>query len=274
MNSPSATLAVLLAAILIGVCGVIFLLRWTLFRLIPFVARRSVAAHGWLEGRSPWLTKHVNKWFDPFRQEWRTLVVLVILFAGTIGLFMAIIEDLVEGDPLFLPDKYVYAFLQRLRSAEADSLLIGITEIGDSIVVLSVTAAIAAGLAWQRAWRTLLYWLTAVAGGSLINSLLKTVVQRQRPADIYEAGVDLFSFPSGHSTTNAVLYGCLAMVIVRQAPFAWRTPLACASACVVSLFRVCTLAHIGFRTWLAAWPLPPSGWQSLASSTCAGRRNL
>ncbi|MBP2160426.1 MULTISPECIES: phosphatase PAP2 family protein [Asticcacaulis] len=261
MNAATLTLVMLLAAILIGVCGVIFLLRLTLFRLIPFIARRSVAAHGWLEGRSPWLSKRLNGWFDPFRQEWQTLLVLAILFAGTVGLFLAIVEDLIEGDPLFLPDKAVYGFLQSLRSVEADRVLIAITEMGDSIVVLTVACAIAAGLAWRRAWRTLLYWLMAVAGGSAINSLLKTALQRQRPADIYEAGVDLFSFPSGHSTTNAILYGCLAMIIVRQAPFTWRTPLACGAACLVVLMafsRVYLGAHwlsdvVGGLAFAAIW---------------------
>jgi membrane-associated phospholipid phosphatase len=259
--APSLILAILVAALLISVCGVIFLLRWSLFRLVPFIARGSAAGHGWLEGRSPWLTKHVNRWFDPFRQEWQTLLVLLMLCAGTAALFLAIVEALVEGDPLFLPDKAVYSFLQPLRSMDADSLLIAITEMGDSIVVLTVGAAIAVALAWRRAWRTLLYWLTAVAGGSAINSLLKTVVQRQRPADIYEAGVDLFSFPSGHTTTNAILYGCLAIVIVRQSPFAWRTPLACGAASLVALIafsRVYLGAHwlsdvVGGLAFAAIW---------------------
>lgn len=104
--------------------------------------------------------------------------------------------------------------------------MIAITEVGDTIVVIAVTIAVSLWLAWKRAWRTGAYWLAAIAGASVLNTIIKVTLHRARPGDLFCPGWGAYSFPSGHSTVNIVLYGFLAFLISRELSSAWRLPVA------------------------------------------------
>ncbi|MDE2240614.1 MAG: phosphatase PAP2 family protein, partial [Rhodospirillales bacterium] len=67
----------------------------------------------------------------------------------------------------------------------------------------------------QRAWRAAAYGLAAVAGASLFAFLMKITLQHARPAAGF-AGWDAYSFPSGHATASAALYGFLVVLICRE----------------------------------------------------------
>ena len=125
--------------------------------------------------------------------------------------------------PMVRADKTIFDALQRLRGPEADTLMVAVTELGDTFVVTCVTLAL---MAWfgaqrasfgaQRAWPTAMYLGAAVGGASLLNTAIKVFAQRARPvADLY-TGWSAFSFPSGHATVNAVLYGFLGFLLARQ----------------------------------------------------------
>lgn len=101
-----------------------------------------------------------------------------------------------------------------------------LTELGDTIVVIAVTAAVLLWLLWKRAWRMAGYWLAAVAGASALNTVIKVALHRGRPTELFYTGWSAFSFPSGHSTVNLVLYGFLAFLIGRELRPAFRLPVA------------------------------------------------
>src|SRR5258707_11414618 len=94
--------------------------------------------------------------------------------------------------------------------------MIAITELGDTVVVLPVTIIVILWLAWKRTWRTAAYWLTAIAGAAALNTGIKAALHRVRPGELFYSGWSVFSFPSGHSTMNVVLYGFLAFLIARE----------------------------------------------------------
>jgi len=93
---------------------------------------------------------------------------------------------------------------------------VAVTELGDPIVVISVTLAVLLWLLSQRAWRTALYWTGAVALGSLFNTGLKLLLYRPRPVPDLYSGWGTFSFPSGHATVNIVMWGFLAFLATRE----------------------------------------------------------
>jgi undecaprenyl-diphosphatase len=79
---------------------------------------------------------------------------------------------------------------------------------------MAVVAAISVVLAWKRCWRTLAYWLTAVGVAQALVWMLKLTLERARPLAMYD-GADRFSFPSGHTASSIVLYGCLAFLLAQ-----------------------------------------------------------
>ncbi|WP_426130369.1 phosphatase PAP2 family protein [Pararhizobium sp. PWRC1-1] len=60
------------------------------------------------------------------------------------------------------------------------------------------------------------FLVVAVAGASALNTIIKLTLHRARPDELLYSGWSAFSFPSGHSTANMVLYGFLAFLIARD----------------------------------------------------------
>jgi membrane-associated phospholipid phosphatase len=186
---------------------------------------------------------------EPFRQEWRALLLFGVIFVIAAWLCFEIVEDVFLEDVLFAPDLTVYTFLQGFRTSWLDRFLVGITELGDTIVVVSVAAAVALWLVYKRAWHTVTYWLMATGGGSLINSAIKLALHRARPGEMHYDGVSVFSFPSGHSTTNVVLYGFLIIIMSRKLPFVMRIPVVITLVLFVGLIAFSRL-YLGAH-WLS-----------------------
>lgn len=147
--------------------------------------------------------------------EWRWVVVLGLCLIGGAWLFFDMLEDLLTPSSLVKTDIAVHNALQAWRSPGRDGLMITITETGDAMVVVAVAVAAGFWLIYRKAWRALFYGAAAVAGGSLLNTAIKVALHRPRPAELYSPGWSAFSFPSGHSTTNAVLYGFLVLLVFR-----------------------------------------------------------
>ena len=96
-------------------------------------------------------------------------------------------------------------FARSLRNDIATPVLIVITNIGDKIMITGICLVF---LIWSKTRMKLGVPLAAsLIISTVINQLLKSMIGRQRPDEIYhmveESG---FSFPSGHSTSNTVLY--------------------------------------------------------------------
>jgi undecaprenyl-diphosphatase len=183
----------------------------------------------------------------------------IIVFGAYI--FFNILEDVLEADPSLVADRLTYAAMARLRSPLLDHIMTPITELGDAAVVTIVAVAVAGWLTYAKAWRTLGFWITAIAGAAVINTVIKVALHRPRPTDLYHKGWDAFSFPSGHSTSNAVLYGFLAFLLLGQVKPILRLPIALGSVVLVTAIagsRLYLGAHwfsdvAGGLTFGAAW---------------------
>lgn len=61
-----------------------------------------------------------------------------------------------------------------------------------------------------------------VAGATFtLNSLLKLLVQRDRPETADFLAVHSFSFPSGHASSTVVIFGLVAIILWQLLPRAW-----------------------------------------------------
>ena len=225
-GSAAKPLAVLV--VLLAVLGwvVVHAVRFALRRGMPFLSGVAERARPRLRASQARWARIVLSLLDPSRSDARGLALLAMVLVGAAWLFFGILEDVVSGDPLVQTDASIYSALQDLRTRAGDTVMITITEFGDTFVVTAVTVAVFLWLAWKRAWRTGAYWLAAVAGASLLNTVIKVALHRARPGDLLYTGWSVFSFPSGHSTVNIVLYGFLAFLIARELSPAWRLPIA------------------------------------------------
>ena len=258
---PLAIIIVLLVAL---AWLLVYALRLAIGHGYPVVERWILRARNWAASRDTAAARAVAAVLDPARPEARGLLLLGLLLAGAAWLFLGILEDVVSGDPLVRADEAIYRALQDLRTAPGDALMIAFTELGDTVVVIGVTAAVFVYLSWKRVWRTAAFWLAAVAGASALNTVIKLTLHRARPGELFYTGASAFSFPSGHSTTNMALYGFLGFLIAREVRPALRPAVGLAAIAMVLLIAVSRLylgahwfsdvvAGLAFGTvWLAA----------------------
>ncbi len=156
----------------------------------------------------------VQSLLDPSKPESSALLIAAVLLIGGTWLFLGILEDVLSSDPLIQFDQTVYAVLQSLRTDGGDLLMVAITEGGGAVGTAVLLIGVSMLLAIRRNWRTLVYWLAAVGVAEIFVWTLKYTLGRARPHNIY-AGVEQFSFPSGHTTTSIVVYGFLAFLLSR-----------------------------------------------------------
>ncbi len=263
-GAAAKPLAVLLVLLVVLIWATIHVVRFALRRGMPLLSGAVERIRVWAGTRDSRWRRIFLIMLDPSRSDARGLALLALLLFGAAWVFFGILEDVVSGDPLVRADIAIYQALRDLRTAPGDKVMIAITELGDTVVVVTMTLVVCLWLAWKRAWRTAAYWLVAIAGASVLNTVIKVALHRGRPGELLYTGSSAFSFPSGHSTVNIVLYGFLAFLIARELHPAWRLPVAFSVACLVFMIAFSRLylgAHwlsdvvggLAFGTaWLAA----------------------
>ncbi|MBK5206283.1 MAG: bifunctional DedA family/phosphatase PAP2 family protein, partial [Polaromonas sp.] len=249
-GAVSSRLLILLIGLVATVWLCTVLLRLARRRLWPLLSRWRDHAVAWARARARpgVLPRVILSLLDPARAESLGLLMAALLLLGGAWMFLGILEDVLSNDPLVQFDHLVFTALQQMRSAWADHVMITATELGSAPVALAVIAAVGLLLALKRCWRTLAYWLTAVGFAQALVWTLKLTLGRARPLAMY-AGVEQFSFPSGHAASSIVLYGFLAVLLARGKSPRVRSAIALVAALLVGLISFSRL-YLGAH-WLS-----------------------
>jgi membrane-associated phospholipid phosphatase len=177
-------------------------------------------------------------------REPRRLAIMGLVMGGALIAFFAVLEDVLTRDPLVRVDDAVFHLLQSLRTASLDRAMVMTTELGDWVVTTAVTLAALIWLLWRHKQRTALYFCATVVASGAFSFLLKFTLRVARPVHP-TSGWDTFSFPSGHATINATLYGFLAVLIAREVQ-SWKR------GCVVTVAITIILSIALSRLYLGA----------------------
>lgn len=157
----------------------------------------------------------------PPRRELVLLVVLCLIAGGTWG-FIALADEVLEGDTMTIDERLLRALRNPADTSDplgplwVEELGRDITALGGVGILTLLTFAAAGYLSLRGKHRTALFTLLAIGSGVLLSFLLKEGFDRPRPDLVpHEAGVYTASFPSGHSMMAAVTYLTLALLIAR-----------------------------------------------------------
>ncbi|MFJ8258395.1 phosphatase PAP2 family protein [Peribacillus asahii] len=147
-----------------------------------------------------------------------TMWVITGLLFSTICLYMfiSLSTDFIEKKQ-FLFDKNVIDTIRSYASPAMDGFMLFMTEMGSKfmlglLLVISMTWLF---VKRKDVWGMRLYFIT-VAGGGLLNLLLKNFFERERPNINRIIEADGFSFPSGHSMGSMTYYGFLGYLVLRS----------------------------------------------------------
>jgi membrane-associated phospholipid phosphatase len=175
-----------------------------------------------------------------------TIGMAVVLLA--VFVFANIAEDLVERDSLvMLLDEHVMQWLQAHATPGRTAFFLFVTHWHNTLGVVVMTTLLALWLAYKRSWDWMLRVLLSIPLGMLLNVLLKSIFQRQRPVfDHPLLSLVTYSFPSGHTAAATLFYGVLAAWLVAVLQRRWHAPvvvLATAMVALVASSRVYLGAH-------------------------------
>ena len=144
---------------------------------------------------------------------WGLLLSFVALWA-----FQELAENIIAGQTIGFDTQVINA-VRGAASPALTTVMMILTLFGDWRVMTPV--GIIAGLYWwrQRQYGRLAMLVTAAAGGSLLEQLLKLIFHRSRPDILgHMISVSGYSFPSGHAMISMCLYGMLLYLFAYGRP--------------------------------------------------------
>ena len=145
------------------------------------------------------------------------LTIGLALSLGALWLFGGISEDVIHHEPITQFDITVANVLHQHASATVTEIAKGITLLGSPAVIAGWALIVAAVLLARKDYLTEGGWIAALAGGGLLDGVLKQIFHRPRPVwDLPLLTARGFSFPSGHAMGSLLAYGMLAYLVWRQ----------------------------------------------------------
>jgi undecaprenyl-diphosphatase len=195
----------------------------------------------WARAHNNIVGREIVALLDPDHREAKALAPLAILLVlGGWG-FFTVLENVIAGAALARADSSIFNALQALRTPWGDIAMVSFTELGDAGVTVPVVTAAVGWLLWRRAWIDAAYLAGAVIVAQAVAGAIKIALHTPRPIpELYE-GWSAFSFPSGHATVNAVVYGFLAIMTMRGQGPILRSTIAASCALLVGLIAVSRL---------------------------------
>jgi membrane-associated phospholipid phosphatase len=127
--------------------------------------------------------------------------------------FAVLADEFSEKGRLAQLDVAVLSWLQLHGSESGERVFEFVSWLG-APVLFAVDIAVAAWLAIHRSWRSFALWVVAIAGGAVLDEVLKLSFQRARPSvasEFIHGGS--WSFPSGHAMNSLVGYSMLAFLL-------------------------------------------------------------
>lgn len=172
-----------------------------------------------------WLTGTLHRYVTSLDVQALAVLAGALLTVVAALAFIAVAGMVVEGDTQQIDEAIIQWFRQpgnpNLARGPAwlTEVAIDITALGSTVVLVMVVGAVAGFLWLQGQTRLMFLLIAAMAGGTVLNALMKMTFARARPNVVpHLREVFTYSFPSGHAALSAIVYltiGVLLFEVVR-----------------------------------------------------------
>lgn len=151
-----------------------------------------------LKGKKTWLIR----WNIRKAIAQKTLLAIAVLF-----IILLLWVVVVYGSNSF--DQNIIDFIAPHITAERTRLMKFISFMANHIFLMPASFLLTAYFLFRKKRWMAIRTITVMLSSLLLMSLLKRLVQRQRPPDPLVEGITNFSFPSGHAFMSVAFYGLL-----------------------------------------------------------------
>lgn len=136
------------------------------------------------------------------------LIACVLLFIS-LGLFIELTEDLIQHD-LNHFDTLVSSYIWKFKTDEVTNFMLAVTHIGDSIGYIFIVLGFSIYFIWDKKWKISVQITSVLLISSILNLVLKSIFNRNRPTNLQMVFADSSSYPSGHAMSAMAFYGFMA----------------------------------------------------------------
>lgn len=150
---------------------------------------------------------------DPGQPVMGTLFALTVLVLLAAAVFFSVFESVQSGAPLIQIDQSAYRYLQSIRSPWSDAVFSVVAMLGSVPTLAALAVMTTLLMIYERRWRTVAFWFTAVLFSQLLILSIQLSVQHFGPATA--RALD-YAFPSDHVAATATIYGFLAFLLSRR----------------------------------------------------------
>ena len=198
-----------------------------------------------IQGLIKFWKQHVSTKLEPLLSAvWFGGITVAVL---SLWGFVQIADEVLEKETQAI-DTTILQSIRLIHSPGLNRVMIGITFLGEPLVLVILSVSFGIVLLIQRRWVSVVTLSVLTAGGIGLNFLLKDLFARTRP-ELWDRILDVrqYSFPSGHAMISLIIYGFIGYWVATRYRH-WRN-------LVVSVVVLLILA-IGFsRLYLGVhWP--------------------
>jgi membrane-associated phospholipid phosphatase len=198
----------------------------------------------------------------------------VRLVAGGVVLYLALaavglaITHLLSDSALVRADTAVSRWFAARRTPTLDTLTHIGTLLAETVTAIALSVLLFLVLRrWLGRWRESIGLVVAILGELFVFLLVTNTVHRPRPpVPRLDPAPPTSSFPSGHTAAAVALYGCLAVIVLRQMSNRWAARVIAVLCCcvppIVGISRVYRGMH--YPTDVLFGAIGGGGWLVIA----------
>jgi membrane protein DedA with SNARE-associated domain/membrane-associated phospholipid phosphatase len=246
--SDKLLIVLVVLLVLLGVAG--WLIRLAAASLVPRIQDGMQLVSTWAMRKGSRPLQRFGRFVSPQHPHSASGLTYAVLGAASLVGFAYLALSIGLRDSVSNLDRSITTLLGELRNAHSDDLMVPLSMLADFRVAATMLLAIAAWLAWHKAWRASL--LTLASGGVTLVAVLLTryLANRPGPVDYPELGAAFqASFPSLSVAFAATVFGILA-VIAGHAMGRWSRALLTSVAGMWMLVIVFAKLYLG-TNWLS-----------------------
>lgn len=168
------------------------------------------------------------------------LILTTVSFSISVSLFLVIVHELFSEKEYDFDNTVLHYVTTQPHSRGVSSVMVILSSFASgNFLTFCYLGLFLFYAVFRKRLRLALYILSTGLTGLLVNTLLKLLFRRQRPADPLIAPPNDFGFPSGHSTAAFIFYGLLIYLF-------WRSRLPTALKHILSGSLILFSVAIGF----------------------------
>ena len=152
-------------------------------------------------------TNLFNQVIDFIKKNLKWIVLLL-----SIIIFWLILEDIFENE-IGNFDNMIYSVISQCISPVTTNIFKVITNLGGAITLIFLTLCT---LIFAKNKKHAIYVSVNLVVITLLNQILKYVIQRPRPTEFRIIDETGYSFPSGHSMVSMAFYGLIIYLIYKN----------------------------------------------------------